>query len=488
MQYLTRVTPTYLPPKHLAPLVEELEAIKRGEERYVVCSTPPRGGKTQTLLHGLTWILQDRPEWELGYLAYNATQARKMSRKGLVIAERARLKLSSHAVTDWRTSEGGGLAVRGVGEGLTGQGLDVTVVDDPHKDRADAESGAKRERVWDWFNDVVFTRRNPTTSRAKRPQSIIVNAARWHTDDLMGRLIKQGWRYINIPALTGEGEQVKSFWPEGWTVEALRKTQEQLGPYSWASLYQGQPRPRGGAVFGDPWTWSELPASHRAGLGLDLAYTAKTSADWSVVVTLLLAPDGLCYVVDVQRVQMRAPDFIKLVRRHRKQYPHARARWYVSSTEKGLAEVINPELTWLEAPLASDRGDKFVRAQPVAAAWNAGKVLVPEDSEAFPWVSGFVSELVNFTGLGDKRDDQVDALAAGYDALVTPVGLTPVDAYGVVPAVTTPRVGSPEWREWSLKHQQVQLDEALERGMQRKREERMERENPFGDDDGWPTE
>ena len=60
------------------------------------------------------------------------------------------------------------------------------------------------------------------------------------------------------------------------------------------------------------------------------------------------------------------------------------------------------------------KGDKFVRAQPVAAAWNAGKVLVPRNA---PWVDAFLSELASFTGLGDAHDDQVDALASAYDSL-----------------------------------------------------------------------
>lgn len=420
MAYLTRVTPTYLPPLHLAPLIRELEAIKRGEERYIVCSTPPRGGKTQTLLHALSWILRDRPEWELGYLAYNATQARKMSRKGLLIAERAGLRLASDAVTDWRTHEGGGVTVRGVGEGLTGQGLDVTFVDDPHKDRADAESELKRERAWDWFTDVVYTRRNPSTFKAHRPRSIIVNAARWHPDDLMGKLIRdKQWQYINIPALDDHG---KSFWPEGWTVADLAKTKETIGEYSWASLYMGQPRPRGGSVFGDPWVWTQIPEVHRTGIGTDLAFSAKTSGDYSVIVVMLVAgpPDNrFFYVVDVVRMQTRAPAFAETLKKYKARYPGSRARWYGYGAELGVADFIRQQTGgWLE--IISEQGDKFIRAQPVAATWNANRVLVPEDSEKYPWVTAFLDELLNFTGVNDVHDDQVDATAAAYDVCALP--------------------------------------------------------------------
>lgn len=435
----------------------------------MVCSSPPRGGKTETLLHSLPWMLERHPDWELAYASYNATQARSKSRKGLTLAERAGLRLLSKGVTDWRTPDGGGVIARGVGEGITGQGVDFAVVDDPHKDRADAESALKRDRVWDWFNEALFTRRNPSSPKSKRPRSIIVNMARWHPDDLAGRLIAKGWRHINIPAISPSGE---SFWPELWPMEQLRQTEAQLGVYAWASLYMGQPRPRGGSVFGDPWTWTELPTSYQVGFGLDVAYSAKTSSDYSVIVVMLLDPAGNCFVVDVIRVQLRAPAFVELVEQQRKKYPTARAHWYVSTTEKGVAHLINPELTWLESTLASRVGDKFVRAQPVAAAWNAGRIFVPADSRRYPWVDAFISEVINFTGVEDGHDDQVDALAAVFDMMTVPIGLTPFDKYGLETPKVVPKLGTVEWHESETRRQQEQEDAMLNEEIAEARERR----------------
>lgn len=480
-QYLLRLTPNYVTPKHLAPLLDAIESVNRGEEVLLVCSSPPRGGKTETLLHSLPWLLERHADWELVYASYNATQARSKSRKGLALAKRGGLRLVSSGVTDWRMSSGGGVIARGVGEGITGQGADFAIVDDPHKDRADAESALKRDRVWDWFNEALFTRRNPSSPKAKRPRSIIVNMARWHPDDLAGRLIAKGWRHINVPAIAPGGE---SFWPDIWPVEQLRQTEAQLGVYAWASLYMGQPRPRGGTVFGDPWTWTELPAQYRVGFGLDVAYSAKTSSDYSVIVVMLLDAAGNCYVVDVIRVQLRAPAFVELVEQQRKKYPGARAHWYVSTTEKGVAHLINPELTWLESTLASKLGDKFTRAQPVAAAWNAGRVFVPADSKRYPWVDAFVAEVINFTGVEDGHDDQVDALAAVFDMMVVPVGLTPWDKYGQQAVVPPPPVGTPEWHEAEKQRAQAVEDGLLEEALrERKREREDERE--LGDVLGW---
>lgn len=400
----------YIQPLHLKPLLDELEKIQRGEQVRIVCHTPPRGGKTETLLSAVSWWLARHPDWEVAYCSYNANQARSKAVRARDWAKGMGVDVARDTVIEWRTPQGGGCIARGVGEGITGQGVDVAIVDDPVKDRQDAESELRRQRTLDWFNEALFTRGNP----GKRPRSIIVNMARWHPDDLAGTLVKQGWKYIKLPALSDAGV---SFWPEMWPVEKLEEIRAQLGPYSFTSLYQGDPRPRGGSVFGDPWVYEKRPTSYRAGMGLDLAYSKKTSSDWSVLVVMALF-EGHFYVLDVVRSQARAPEFTEVVKRYRQRYPGARMRWYGSGTELGVADFMRPSLPWLEMLPAS--ADKFIRAQKYAAAWNAGKVLLPEQPDDGPrieWLDRFVDEHVNFTGVADAHDDIVDAAVAAYDVL-----------------------------------------------------------------------
>ena len=430
----------YIAPWHLKPLLDELEKIMRGEQVRIVCHTPPRGAKSETLLASIGWFLSVHPDWEMAYCSYNATQARSRADRGRIYAKDMGIELARDATIEWRTPQGGGCIARGVGEGITGQGVDVAIVDDPVKDRAEAESQLKRDRAWDWFNEALYTRGNPNLKTRPKPRSIIVNMARWHPDDLAGRLIKQGWKYIKLPALTEMPDGTKqSFWPEGWPVESLEETQRQLGPYAFASLYQGDPRPRGGAVFGDPWVYETKPAALRIGMGLDLAYSKKTSSDWSVLVVMGRAdwkdehnqPRHAFYVLDVVRTQQRAPEFTEVVKRYRNRYPGARVRWYGSGIEtEGVASFMRPGLPYLEALQAT--ADKFIRAQKYAAAWNQGLVLLPEqqerdargvaigDKEPVPWLDQFIDEHVNFTGVADAHDDVVDAAVAAFDVLNVP--------------------------------------------------------------------
>ena len=110
---------------------------------------------------------------------------------------------------EWETPHGGGVRAVGVGAGIAGFGAGLIVIDDPIRNRADAESQTHRDRVWDWFNDDIYTRMEPNAS-------IILIQTRWHEDDLAGRLLKESadggepWDVVSLPALAEEAFQDKA--------------------------------------------------------------------------------------------------------------------------------------------------------------------------------------------------------------------------------------------------------------------------------------
>lgn len=411
----------------MAPLADLFERVLAGERVMAVVSTPPRFGKTETLLHGIAYLLSQHPEWQLSYIGYSSTFSEDKSRKAREIARMVGVPISdlAWARKNWRTGiQDGGVWATSITGPVTGQGFQLMLVDDPVKDRQTAESVAARAHHYSWFTDTAFTRLEPGGS-------CIVVQTRWHPDDLAGKLIGDGWEKINLPAINEDGE---SLWPERWPLSQLNLIREQIGEYGWNSLYQGEPRPRGDNVFG-PANWyqpHELPTrGYSVSHGIDLAYSTKTYADRSVCWTMLRCGD-LFYVVDVKIRRCKAPDFVADLKASYKTRP-GKMLWYASGTEAGSADFIisNGVPLTVERPAA----DKFGRAQPLAAHWNAGKVLLPANNGKPPdWVEEVVGEFSSFTGVNDRHDDLVDAAAASFDALgplyVTKTRAEDVQIYG----------------------------------------------------------
>jgi phage terminase large subunit-like protein len=439
-QWVPRLTPHYQAPTHLREFTDCVELAIAGVQQKVVVHAPPRHGKTECVLHAISYGLTINPYLQFGYCSYNTDIALSKSRIARDLAvEKAGIGLKRNSLREWRTPQGGGCLATGVGGGLTGHGLNVAYVDDAVKDRVEAESPRRRDRVHDWFRDVLMTRVEPNGST-------FVFMTRWHPDDLSGRLIKEGWRYICLSALrTDDAGNTVALWPQRWSVKALLDKAKDVGPYSFESLFQGHPRPRGGSVFGPPVGYQQLPRLYRVSIGIDLAYAAKTSSDFSTLVVMFEAIDNMnarekrYFIADVVHVQCRAPQFLEICRRYRQTYPTASWRWYASGTEAGAAQfIVQPSDGRPGIPLqvVPPRADKFTRAIPYAAAWNASKVSVPggstwqegTDARGDPyrvetaapapdWVEKFLAEHSDFTGVDDPHDDLIDASVAAYDLL-----------------------------------------------------------------------
>ncbi len=283
----------------------------------------------------------------------------------------------------------------------------LLVIDDPLRGPEEAYSKTIRESRWTWFVQVAQTRRHPGSS-------CVVMQSRWHIDDLIGKVTKEfSWEYIRIPAECDSlddplGRQIgEALWPEKRPLEWLQ--QFKRSPVAWQGLYQGAPRAVGDALFQDATFYTTLPAGRYVPLyGADLAYTAKTRADWSVLLHGRWYPDlKQLYLLNELRLQVQADVFTDKMHEKWTKEP-GRVLWFGSTTEKGVADLIRKTIPKFEYRQATV--DKYVRALPTAEQlWNPGDVMVPQ---ARPWAQSFVEEVVGFSGQGDGVDDRIDALAA----------------------------------------------------------------------------
>lgn len=409
------ISPQYSEPRWLDPLVS---VIKRsflasaglGPPVFALVSVPPQHGKTLTIQSALAWWIRHRPQDALLYSTYNRDVAREKNReiRDFALLAGAQVRDDSRSLDTWTTTEGGGVRARGlVGGALTGtSALRWIVVDDPYKGRKEAESAAYRRDVWQSFSANIVSRLHKTTS-------VLVNHTRWFDLDLIGRLKKEQpgkWEVVNLPALNERGE---ALWPDGQPIELLKDKRERGGEYDWWSLYMGEPRPRDGKLFGGVAYFHELPSVVRIAIGVDLAYSSKTASDWSVAVVMAEC-NGQFFVLEVLRKQCELPAFAFELNALARRYPRAPMVSYVANYERRNVDTLLQFGVPLIALPAS--GDKYTRAQPLAAAWKSGRVALRAGAE---WIDEYADVILGFTGVGgdDEQDDDVDATASAFDAL-----------------------------------------------------------------------
>lgn len=253
---------------HLDLIDGAFRRIASGEKLQVMLTMPPRHGKSQRASRwGPLWYLRRHPEHRVMIACHGASLAEDHGRwirdQLLEYPDTLGIRLNSGSRAANRfdleqkrgSSVRGGLVAAGVGGGLTGKGFNLGIVDDPFKGHDDASSPAQRDRVWEWYRSVFFTRRAPAAS-------IILINTRWHEDDLSGRLLAHEphrWLQIDLPALADRTDDPihrsigDPLWPAQYDAAELAETRESVGERVWYALYQQKPRPLEGGVW--KWAW-----------------------------------------------------------------------------------------------------------------------------------------------------------------------------------------------------------------------------------------
>jgi phage terminase large subunit-like protein len=442
--FIARMNPAEPPPRHLDPIIEQLE-LARWVPRKVCVSLPPGHAKTTLFQGAFAWWLSKYPADTNGYFSFNAGIAFSKSVPTRTLALKAGVELSEEVnnKAEWRTTDGGGLLAGGVGGGLTGQRVTgLLVIDDPFKNLMAANSPGYRDELDEWFKTVALTR----LLRA----SVFVVHTRWHDDDLIGRLKKRGWIIINLPAIAEADDPLgrkpgEALWPDLYPIDVLLERKSDIGEFNFSALFQGAPRPRGGAVFGAPHYYDpdevDLEGC-RLVLAGDPAASTKTSADYSAAGVIAMMGEGVQrrgYLLHAWRGQVPIPQFARLLRNLQREYGETAINVESVGGFKAIPQMlldIEPDLRINEIiPL----GDKFTRAQPAAQAWNEGRLLVPACSKRLPgddettrrpppaWLGPLLDEFARFTGVKDKNDDQVDWIAHAWN---TEARLTMADVLG----------------------------------------------------------
>lgn len=259
------------------------ESLENGKDVRIILTVPPRHGKSETATKKFpAWILGSHPEWPVIVASYSSELAVDFGQGTRDIMQspeyqkifNTKLRADTKAKGKWMTDKGGGYTATGVGGAITGKGFKIGIIDDPFKNREEADSETIRESRWNWWKSTFYTRMEGVAA-------IIVIATRWHTDDIIGRLLEKQkedeaegleyydrWNVIEFPAIAIKDEayrkQGEALWPQKFPIEKLRTIENALGPYEFSALYQCSPITSENQEFKEYWiknrSWTEVEA------------------------------------------------------------------------------------------------------------------------------------------------------------------------------------------------------------------------------------
>lgn len=415
-----------------------MQCLKRGIKRLII-NVPPQHGKSRLAsIIFAAWAMTLHPTLRIFQAGHTGDLSKGFSREARALVQSDRyLQFFPELINPrvnregyWQTTLGGYYFATSVGGG-TGMPADILLIDDPHKDRAEANSKTMRDKVWEWFTSTAMTRLAPDGV-------VIVIQTRWHKDDLAGRLQdpkrKQALRDagcgdVNFEVLSLEAlcenpdkdemgrSMGQALWPEVRDEKWLLAQKLQITTFEWNALYQQRPNPPGGAITDTKKIrfikLDAVPAGREIVRGWDLAVSKTNLSDYSAGAKGCMDVDGNFYLMHMDRARRLWPD------------QKATLFSYISRESIGKRVGIEAVGAWETAASEvrehfkgnvivqsyTPTSDKLVRALPWLAKIDGGKFFIIEGT----WNQDFLDELEQFPN-GD-HDDQIDAVTVLWEML-----------------------------------------------------------------------
>ena len=423
---------------------EVLNDFAHGDIKKLMVFMPPQHGKSEgstrrlpPFIHGLN------PNAKIAVISYSASKARKFNREIQRVIDTSEyadvfpnttISGANGTVSSgtWvRTSEEfeivgyrGSLKSVGVGGPLTGDPVDVLVMDDLYKDAKTAWSETIRSSVADWYDTVADTRLHNDS------QQLIV-FTRWHEEDLAGRLLKlqgvyhptenpDGWVVVTYQAIKvgsptdyDPREEGEPLWPERHNLNKLEKVREKNN-HVFQSLYQQDPKPAEGLMYDRPFKTYPFGVVHYSSLMLKKNYTdvADTGSDYLCSICYTETERGL-FVEDVLFTQKpqeyTEPKHAEMLTKHQTEI------CYIESNNGGRSYGRNVET---QTRILKNRTTEFI---PFFQGGNKEVRIFTRSNEVmnmvyFPeswdklWPE-FYNHVTTYMKVGkNKHDDGVDAL------------------------------------------------------------------------------
>jgi predicted phage terminase large subunit-like protein len=412
--------PSYETPDHVRILAGKLEAIERGGIKRLMVFMPPRHGKSEiTSIRFPAWCFGRNPQIQIigcSYaesLAYSFSYAIRETISSPSYQRLWQLGLDKAGAVRWqlanKDNKRDSYIAAGVGGGITGEGADILLIDDPVKNAEEAESAVYRDKVWEWYTTTARTRLQPDGA-------IVLIMTRWHKDDLAGRLLEQAridpkadqWEVLHLKAIS----ENRALWPEKYDIDSLNNIKASIGSRAFVALYQGEPALAEGNIIKREWFkyYKEKPQFSRIIHSWDTAFKKGASNDYSVCSVWGESQSGY-YLLDLWRQRVEFPELKRVaIELNQRDRPSALLIEDRASGQSLIQELRRDTLLPV-IPVKVDN-DKEARVNAISPLIEAGKIYLPESTN---WLHDYIEELTSFPS--GEYDDQVDSTSQALNWL-----------------------------------------------------------------------
>ena len=413
------------------------EQLMAGDCPQLVIEAPPQHGKSILVVDFISWLAGQNPDFKTIYTSFSErlgvranlrlqrtfdsalykkifpvriNDSGNVSTSGKYLRNREMLEYVDHEGFFRNTT------VRG---SITGESLDLGVIDDPIKGREEAGSETIRNKTWDWLTDDFFTRFSESAG-------LLCILTRWHIDDPIGRLkLKIGDRLkvLSYPAIATRDEpnrkEGEALFPEHKSLRFLLERKATMAAVSWESLYQQNPQIVGGEIIkGEHFKrYNKLPLMMQRAIYGDTAMKTGERNDYSVFECWGKGEDGKIYLIDLIRGKWEAPELERrAVSFWNKQnaddsiHPFAALRYMKIEDKASGTGLIQKIRTQSRIPVIGVERvkDKLTRVMDCLGYIEAGYVSLPEDAY---FINDFIAECEAFTADDSHMfDDQIDPM------------------------------------------------------------------------------
>jgi predicted phage terminase large subunit-like protein len=409
-----------------------LTDLRYGVCRRVMIMMPPGSAKsTYGTVVFPVWDMGRVPDQQIILTGWGDPICRKHGKRARAICEQPLYKAvfntaidpDTRAAEDWSLMNGSNYKSSGINSGVAGFRCDGLVWDDLTKSRKEADSKTIRDDIYNAYIDDARSRKKPDAWE-------VGIGTRWHEDEIMGRLLPEGYAgesgYLRcrdgnvwlVICLAAECERLddplgreigEMIWPEWFGEEYW--AEKRMNARSWGSLYQQRPAPEQGIFFQRDWfkRYTVLPDGDNY-IGLDPAVTDEedsTSADDTAIQVWRVDEYARLYLMDewVKPVTMDVwiGELLRMCMRFKPLEVASEAGVIRRAAEPFLKRAMRQAKAFFMFNWTNRSANKPAMARGAQAMVASGQVFVPDN----PLGDAFIEECLAFPT--SKRDHRVDA-------------------------------------------------------------------------------